>query len=405
VCANPNHTLTHPHSSIQSFIFPPSREEFLQRLKDRRFDKVRWSRGLGVDETKEESSNHASSATPAVSAAAASSATPGSAAGGGANAHDAEEMADPDDEENIGEADEGDESFAATEEGEERRTRPKHKRMKNMLMLSKWLEDIPDDFEESWSFVVCPLAKRVLVVSGKGLTTVYRKNGKRLMCVRACLCVHARVCVCACVRVRRRGSICLARSSRSPLVLCAFSSHSLNSRARTHTHTHAHAHTHTHTHRLFVLLFTQHVRSGRSLRNSPVDLGSNERPVGMMLSSIACLTGVTVPPVMHFTKCLFVAPFFPLLTFYTPYLDFKTRFSCSFCAIHSLSLHFTHFIRSFHSLSSVHSIALFTSVNIQSPFILHACSTGHRVRSTSSMSCRGVRTTFGTLIWTFGISG
>lgn len=42
---------------------------------------------------------------------------------------------------------------------------------------------IPDDFETNWSFVVCPNGKRTLVIAGKGITTAYRRNGKKLMFV------------------------------------------------------------------------------------------------------------------------------------------------------------------------------------------------------------------------------
>lgn len=47
-------------------------------------------------------------------------------------------------------------------------------------MLSEWLVDIPVDFEENWYAIVCPIAKRCLVLSVKGTTTVYSRSGHRI---------------------------------------------------------------------------------------------------------------------------------------------------------------------------------------------------------------------------------
>ena len=56
----------------------------------------------------------------------------------------------------------------------------KHKRYpyRNQLMLSEWLVDIPEDFEENWQFVVCPIGKRCIVVSGYGTTSAYNRAGQ-----------------------------------------------------------------------------------------------------------------------------------------------------------------------------------------------------------------------------------
>uniref|UniRef100_A0A224Z910 Snurportin-1 n=1 Tax=Rhipicephalus zambeziensis TaxID=60191 RepID=A0A224Z910_9ACAR len=51
---------------------------------------------------------------------------------------------------------------------------------KNRLMLSEWLVDIPEDFAENWLVVPCPVAKRCLVVSSKGCTKSYARNGYRI---------------------------------------------------------------------------------------------------------------------------------------------------------------------------------------------------------------------------------
>ena len=48
---------------------------------------------------------------------------------------------------------------------------------RNQLMLSEWLVDIPKDFQENWFMVVCPIAKRCLVLSAKGSTTAYSRSG------------------------------------------------------------------------------------------------------------------------------------------------------------------------------------------------------------------------------------
>lgn len=51
---------------------------------------------------------------------------------------------------------------------------------KNRLMLSEWLVDVPEDFAENWLVVPCPVAKRCLVVSSKGSTRCYARNGYRI---------------------------------------------------------------------------------------------------------------------------------------------------------------------------------------------------------------------------------
>ena len=35
------------------------------------------------------------------------------------------------------------------------------------LMLSEWMVEIPDDFEEDWLMVMCPWGKRCLIVSAR----------------------------------------------------------------------------------------------------------------------------------------------------------------------------------------------------------------------------------------------
>ena len=49
---------------------------------------------------------------------------------------------------------------------------------RNQLMLSEWLVDVPEDFEENWMFVVCPIGKRCLVIACKGTTSAYSRSGQ-----------------------------------------------------------------------------------------------------------------------------------------------------------------------------------------------------------------------------------
>lgn len=64
--------------------------------------------------------------------------------------------------------------------------RPKEKPMhrkppyRNQLMLSEWLLDPPDDFEHNWYTIICPIAKRCLVIAAKGTTTSYSRSGHKM---------------------------------------------------------------------------------------------------------------------------------------------------------------------------------------------------------------------------------
>lgn len=51
------------------------------------------------------------------------------------------------------------------------------KHFRNQLMYSEWLVEIPDDFEQEWLTVICPVGKRCLVVASRGSTTAYAKSG------------------------------------------------------------------------------------------------------------------------------------------------------------------------------------------------------------------------------------
>lgn len=43
-------------------------------------------------------------------------------------------------------------------------------------MLSEWLLERPDDFEENWMGILCPVGKRCLVVASRSRTCVYSRT-------------------------------------------------------------------------------------------------------------------------------------------------------------------------------------------------------------------------------------
>ncbi|CAN8029740.1 unnamed protein product [Ixodes persulcatus] len=48
---------------------------------------------------------------------------------------------------------------------------------RNQLMLSEWLVEYPEQFEEDWVMKLCPVGKRCLVISSRGSTKAYARNG------------------------------------------------------------------------------------------------------------------------------------------------------------------------------------------------------------------------------------
>lgn len=48
---------------------------------------------------------------------------------------------------------------------------------RNQLMLSEWLVDIPQDFEEKWLVVLAPIGQRSLIISAKKTTYAYSREG------------------------------------------------------------------------------------------------------------------------------------------------------------------------------------------------------------------------------------
>ncbi|XP_013177387.1 PREDICTED: snurportin-1 isoform X1 [Papilio xuthus] len=49
---------------------------------------------------------------------------------------------------------------------------------KNVLMMSEWMVERPEDFNENWFVVPCPKGIRVLIVSDRGITKLYGKHGQ-----------------------------------------------------------------------------------------------------------------------------------------------------------------------------------------------------------------------------------
>lgn len=48
---------------------------------------------------------------------------------------------------------------------------------RNILMLSEWMVQVPERFEEDWLMIVCPVGKRCAVVSSQGRTRSFARNG------------------------------------------------------------------------------------------------------------------------------------------------------------------------------------------------------------------------------------
>ncbi|XP_028411813.1 snurportin-1-like isoform X2 [Dendronephthya gigantea] len=51
---------------------------------------------------------------------------------------------------------------------------------KNQLMMSEWLVDLPENFDNEWTMVISPIGKRCLIVASRGRTTCYTKSGYSL---------------------------------------------------------------------------------------------------------------------------------------------------------------------------------------------------------------------------------
>ncbi|XP_069697756.1 snurportin-1-like [Periplaneta americana] len=58
--------------------------------------------------------------------------------------------------------------------------RKQHNVYKNLLMFSEWLLNIPEDFEQLWYMVPCPVGRRTLIVATAGKTRAYSKSGYQM---------------------------------------------------------------------------------------------------------------------------------------------------------------------------------------------------------------------------------
>jgi snurportin-1 len=77
-------------------------------------------------------------------------------------------------------------------EVEERKLRkykpkPLRKSYKDQLMQSEWLVDVPEDFSENWTAVLCPVGRRSLIVAGDGKTLHFSRSGHFVSCFQSML--------------------------------------------------------------------------------------------------------------------------------------------------------------------------------------------------------------------------
>lgn len=74
-------------------------------------------------------------------------------------------------------------SFAqsnTTPGGEKRSRKRRIHPWRNQLMLSEWLVGRPEDFEQDWLMLVCPVGRRSLVVASRKTTSAYSRSGQCL---------------------------------------------------------------------------------------------------------------------------------------------------------------------------------------------------------------------------------
>ncbi|GFO14599.1 snurportin-1-like [Plakobranchus ocellatus] len=81
------------------------------------------------------------------------------------------------------EADKHEEDIAQEDEMEiETKLQKPGRYYKDQLMLSEWLVEVPSDFSTEWITVLCPVARRCLVVASRGTTRAFTKSG---YCIRS----------------------------------------------------------------------------------------------------------------------------------------------------------------------------------------------------------------------------
>lgn len=82
-----------------------------------------------------------------------------------------EELMDTSDHESGG----GDQNC---KDGDKETKTNKPRQMKDKLMLSEWMREVPLDLQSEWTFTVCPKGRRTLVIAQRGVTSAYRRNGR-----------------------------------------------------------------------------------------------------------------------------------------------------------------------------------------------------------------------------------
>lgn len=75
-----------------------------------------------------------------------------------------------------------DEWMVLSEDEEEKETiQRKRRKYQNILMLSEWMVDVPNDLTSNWFVSICPIAKRCSVIASQGKTRVFARNGYEFM--------------------------------------------------------------------------------------------------------------------------------------------------------------------------------------------------------------------------------
>ena len=60
-------------------------------------------------------------------------------------------------------------------------TRRRNRAYRDMLMLSEWMVEVPEELEDKWLMLVVPVGKRCAVVSSQGQTRCFARNGFQFM--------------------------------------------------------------------------------------------------------------------------------------------------------------------------------------------------------------------------------
>jgi len=115
---------------------------------------------------------------------------------------------DEDDDDEIGKGSGSDESMMmeATDEASVVKKYRVRASYKKQLMLSEWMEVVPDDLDSSWLVVPVPVGKRTLVVAGYGKTCRFTRGGYNLGDFKSVLGLSCRETVLDCIFVPAQGT-------------------------------------------------------------------------------------------------------------------------------------------------------------------------------------------------------